>query len=94
VSSSASSAATSGSTTQSSTAKPRKLSFKDQRELEQLPEQIAELEKRQREIQAEMAAPGFYQSGPANIAKVSSELAKVGEQLNHCFERWELLENM
>lgn len=94
VSSSASSAATSGSTSQSSTAKPRKLSFKDQRELEQLPEQIAELEKRQREIQAEMAAPGFYQSGPANIAKVSSELAKVGEQLNHCFERWELLENM
>ncbi|MFO0977573.1 MAG: ATP-binding cassette domain-containing protein [Planctomycetaceae bacterium] len=85
VSSSASSAAT---------AKPRKLSFKDQRELEQLPEQIAELEKRQKQIEAEMAAPGFYQSGQANIAKLSTELAKVGEQLNHCFERWELLENM
>lgn len=86
---------TANSTTSSAaTAKPRKLSFKDQRELEQLPEQIAELEKRQKQIETEMAAPGFYQSGQANIAKVSTELAKVGEQLNHCFERWERLENM
>ncbi len=84
----------SSSASSTATAKPRKLSFKDQRELEQLPEQIAELEKRQKQIEAEMAAPGFYQSGQANIAKVSTELAKVGEQLNHCFERWELLENM
>lgn len=92
--SSVATASPSSTASSAATAKPRKLSFKDQRELEQLPEQIAELEKRQKQIEAEMAAPGFYQSGQANIAKVSTELAKVGEQLNHCFERWELLENM
>lgn len=72
--------------------KTRKLSFKDQRELEQMPDQIAKLEKRQKELQAEMAAPGFYQSSGEKIAKVTSELAAVGEKLEHCFLRWEELE--
>lgn len=72
--------------------KTRKLSFKDQRELEQMPDQIAKLEKRQKELQAEMAAAGFYQSSGEKIAKVTSELAAVGEKLEHCFLRWEELE--
>jgi ATP-binding cassette subfamily F protein uup len=73
--------------------KTRKLSFKEQRELEQLPEQIAQLEKRQKELQAEMATPGFYQSTGDRIAKVTTELASVGAKLDHCFVRWEELEN-
>ena len=72
--------------------KTRKLSFKEQRELELLPEQIAQLEKRQKELQAEMGVPGFYQSTGDKVAKVTTELAKVGEKLEHCFLRWEELE--
>lgn len=53
----------SGQTTPTSTAaavaKTRRLSFKEQRELEQMPELIASLEKRQKELEKEMAAPGF-----------------------------------
>jgi ATP-binding cassette subfamily F protein uup len=77
----------------STVAKTRRLSFKEQRELEQLPELIASLEKRQKELEKEMTAPGFYQSGGDRIAKVTTELASVGKKLEHCFLRWEELEN-
>ncbi len=72
--------------------KARKLSFKEQRELDEMPERIAGLEKRQRDLNATMASPGFYQSGGEKIAKVTIELADVSGQLDHCFRRWEELE--
>ncbi|MFM7836742.1 MAG: ABC transporter C-terminal domain-containing protein, partial [Planctomycetaceae bacterium] len=71
----------------------RRLSFKEQRELEELPERIAKLEQRQKELNAELAAPGFYQSGGTRIAAVTTELARVSDDLLHCYERWELLES-
>jgi len=40
-----------------------------------------------------MATSGFYQSGGDKIAKVTAELASVGAKLEHCFLRWEELEN-
>jgi ATP-binding cassette subfamily F protein uup len=84
---------TSSSSTTSAVAKTRRLNFKEQRELDQLPELIASLEKRQKELEKEMATSGFYQSGGDKIAKVTSELASVGAKLEHCFLRWEELEN-
>ncbi|MFN9718470.1 MAG: ATP-binding cassette domain-containing protein, partial [Planctomycetota bacterium] len=74
-------------------AKTRKLSFKEQRELEQMPERIAKLEQRQKELHAEMAAPGFYQSGGDRVTKITRELAQVSEELDHCFERWQELDS-
>jgi ATP-binding cassette subfamily F protein uup len=68
-------------------AKAKKLSFKEQRELDELPERIASLEKRQKELHAEMAVPGFYQSGGERITKAAAELAKIDADLTHCFER-------
>jgi ATP-binding cassette subfamily F protein uup len=58
-----------------------------------MPELIASLEKRQKELEKEMAAPGFYQSGGDKIAKVTTELAQVGSKLEACFLRWEELES-
>ena len=84
---------TSASAATSTVAKTRRLNFKEQRELEQLPELIASLEKRQKELEKEMSASGFYQSGGDKIAKVTTELASVGAKLEHCFLRWEELEN-
>ncbi len=88
--------ATSSASTQSASApivKTRKLSFKEQRELEQLPQQIADLERRQKTLQAEISVPGFYQSSGDKIAKVTTELAKIGAELEQCFVRWEELES-
>ena len=75
-------ASTGSSTATTPSVKTRKMSFKEQRELEQLPEQIAQLEKRQKELQAEMAVPGFYQSAGDKIARVTTELAKAGTLLS------------
>jgi ATP-binding cassette subfamily F protein uup len=71
----------------------RRLSFKEQRELEDLPERIARLEQRQKELNVEMSAPGFFQSGGTRIAAVTTELGRVSDELLHCYERWELLES-
>ncbi|MDA1231062.1 MAG: ATP-binding cassette domain-containing protein [Planctomycetota bacterium] len=72
--------------------KSKKLSFKDQRELDELPERIASLEKRQKTLHAEMAAPGFYQSGGDRITKAATELAQIEDDLAECFQRWESLD--
>lgn len=80
----------SGSTSVS--VKSRKLSFKEQRELDELPERIASLETRQKQLHAEMAAPGFYQSGGDRIAKAATELSQIDEDLVDCFQRWESLD--
>ncbi len=79
--------------TAAETAPKRRLSFREQRELEELPDRIASLEQRQKELNAEMAAPGFFQSGGTGIAAVTTELAKVSAELLQCYERWELLES-
>ena len=90
VSVSSNAGSSSGSTAVS--VKSRKLSFKAQRELDELPERIASLEKRQKQLHAEMAAPGFYQSGGDRIAKAATELAKIEDDLADGFQRWEALD--
>ena len=74
-------------------AKTRKLSFREQRELETLPDRIAQLETRQNELQQQLATPGFFQSGGSKITEVTTELSRVAEELATCYSRWELLES-
>jgi ATP-binding cassette subfamily F protein uup len=68
------------------------LSFREQRELETLPDRIANLEARQNELQQQLATPGFFQSGSSKITEVTTELSRVAEELAACYNRWELLE--
>lgn len=75
------------------TAKPRKLSFKEQRELEALPKRIEEIENRQKELHAQMADPSFYQQPREQIAAATSELEQLEEELLEKFDRWESLES-
>ena len=75
------------------TAKPRKLSFKEQRELETLPKRIEEIETRQKELHALMADPSFYQKPREEIAAATEELAQLEEELLEKFDRWESLES-
>ncbi|MCL9682747.1 ATP-binding cassette domain-containing protein [Legionella maioricensis] len=69
-----------------------KLSFNEQRELSQLPQQIEQLEKKIEALQLQMAEPQFYQQDAQAIAKVSQELAKEEASLAAAFARWEALE--
>ena len=79
---------------QSAKVKPRqksaKLSYKDQRELDKLPSDIADVEKKIEAVQADMASPEFYLQD--TIAEVNAELENLEQKLERCFERWEELE--
>ena len=73
-------------------AKPKKLTYKEQKELDSLPEKIAKLEADQAAIHAKMAEPTFYQQAGPEIARETARLEKVTAELEAAFERWTELE--
>jgi len=74
------------------TAKTRKLSYKDQRELDALPGKIEQLETEQAQLQATMGDAGFYQQSHEQVNETLERLQAVEEELEACFGRWETLE--
>ena len=70
----------------------RKLSYKDQRELEALQVTIEQLESRQAEIEAEMAGDGFYQQDHAAVKVIIDQLESTRLELESTYTRWEELE--
>ena len=70
----------------------RKLSFKEQRELENLPVLIETLEAEIRDLHADMALPQFYQQPGEKIAEVQKQLTDHKAQLVKAYARWEELE--
>ena len=78
---------------QPAAAKPRKkLSYNDQRELDQLPERIESLETQVGEYHSRVAEPSFYQQSAETIAAVQQELKALEAELATAYERWEALE--
>ena len=71
-----------------------KLSYKDQRALEQLPAEMEALEKEQAEINAQLADGSLFVSNNDKAMKLSARLAEIDEQLLEKMERWEELEEM
>jgi len=74
--------------------KPRKLSYKDQRELDGLPALIQELESEQARLSALIADPALYQRNPVDAADAVKQLASVQGKLEAAFARWEALESL
>lgn len=72
--------------------KTRKMSFKEQRELESLPAQIETLEAEIASLQARMNEPGFYQQGRDLVTQVQTELGNRRQTLEDTYLRWETLE--
>ncbi|MEK6257909.1 MAG: ATP-binding cassette domain-containing protein [Planctomycetota bacterium] len=72
--------------------RPRKLSFKEQRELEELPKRIDALEIEQASLHESMAAPSFYQQDGATIAQARQRLEALQQELAVAFDRWQSLE--
>jgi ATP-binding cassette subfamily F protein uup len=71
--------------------KPRKLSYKEQRELDGLPALIANLEAEQKQIQQAMADPHLYASDPGKAVQLHQRDAAIEEALLQALERWEAL---
>lgn len=71
-----------------------KLSYKEQRELTQLPDDIAALEKEQAELTARMSAPDYYQQEGATLRTDSQRADDIELELLEKLERWEVLEKL
>ncbi|PQJ89173.1 MULTISPECIES: ABC transporter ATP-binding protein [Aliivibrio] len=74
------------------TVKPKKLSYKLQRELEQLPETLEKLENEITELQEKVNDASFFQQDPKKTDEVLGRLAEAEQELEVAFERWEELE--
>lgn len=76
------------------TSKPKsvKLSYKEQRELEQLPQLLEELETKIAELQAEIADPAFFQQFHDITDAKLKVLSDAEAELEKAFLRWEELE--
>jgi len=71
---------------------PGKLSYKEQRELAQLPARIETLEQRQQELQTLSADPAFYKQEATVVTQRLDELRAVETELEAAYERWAALE--
>jgi ATP-binding cassette subfamily F protein uup len=72
--------------------KPRKLTFKEQKEFGELPARIEALETEQRRIQADLADPDFYRLHGEKVAGHTARLATLEKELALAYGRWEELD--
>jgi ABC transport system ATP-binding/permease protein len=72
-------------------AKPRKLSYKEQRELDALPARIEALEVEQKELGVLMASADFYAGDPVRVESAQMRYAQIDDELLQALERWETL---
>jgi len=73
-------------------AKPRKLSFKEQRELEGMEAQIHAVEAEVARIEGLFADPEFFRKNAAKVNDLTHELDTAKEQVTQLYARWEVLE--
>ena len=74
--------------------KPRKLTFKEQRERETLPDRIEALEAEQAELYKLMGEADFYRQPSDKIAAIMERLETVKHELEVCYQRWQILESV
>ncbi len=77
----------------SGSARRKKLSYKDQRELDELPSKIAALENEQAQISTRLNDPELYKGDPAEGIRLNRRFAEIEEELMNCITRWDELES-
>jgi ABC transport system ATP-binding/permease protein len=70
----------------------KKLSYKEQRELDTLPALIAQLEAEQKGISERLADPELYRQQPDEAQRLNKRFAEIDTQLMETLERWEAIE--
>jgi ATP-binding cassette subfamily F protein uup len=71
----------------------RRLSYKDQRELQALPARIEALEGEQRALETKIAGPEFYKEAAETIKASLDRVQEVGRELTTAYARWDELES-
>jgi ATP-binding cassette subfamily F protein uup len=70
----------------------RRLTYKEQRELDALPQRIEALEAELAELHQRTADPAFYRQAPAEIIRVKGRLDALQTDVAEAYRRWEELE--
>ncbi len=83
--------ATEAAPSASAPSKAKKLSYKEQRELDALPSLIETLEEEQKAIQSQLADGNLYRTDGLRAAQLAARSLQIEEQLTVALERWETL---
>jgi ATP-binding cassette subfamily F protein uup len=73
---------------------PRKLSYREQRELEGMEESILLAEAEKEELGARLADPSLYAESPEEVARVTAAYREAEERVERLYARWEELEGI
>jgi ATP-binding cassette subfamily F protein uup len=73
---------------------PRKLTFKENAELEALTPRISALEDERAQLLAQLADPAFYKSNPAQVVDANRRLPELDQELDTAVTRWAELEEI
>ena len=71
----------------------KKLSFKEKREMEDLPRRIERMEAEQEELHARIASPEFYKEPPDAIARALARIDELKGSLHDAYARWDELDS-
>jgi ATP-binding cassette subfamily F protein uup len=74
-------------------AKPRKRSYKEQRELDAIPAAIQRLEDEQSALQAAVSDPELFRRSPAEASAALQRLQRIAQELEAAYARWHMLES-
>jgi len=73
---------------------PKKLTFRENRELEEIPSLIESLEQEHEKIFKDLSDPAFYKKESAEIARAKERLESLETELEKSYQRWEALESV
>jgi ATP-binding cassette subfamily F protein uup len=76
------------------TVRPRRIGFKEKRELGELPGRIESLEAERQSLYTLMASPGFYATRGDEVAQTNQQLALVEDEIRKAYARWMELETL
>jgi ATP-binding cassette subfamily F protein uup len=71
----------------------KKLSYKEQKELETLPQTIEKLENELAQLHQQLADPALYQQGTAAVQALQTKATTAEKALETAFERWSELDS-
>lgn len=74
--------------------KPKKLGFKEQKELSELPHKIELLEQEINQLQTLINLPDFYKKPQAEVASTLEHIKKLEKELERTYQRWQELDNL
>ncbi|WP_332743720.1 ribosomal protection-like ABC-F family protein [Hydrogenophaga sp.] len=77
--------------TPAATANKKKLSYKEQREFDALPERIAALEAEQASVDSELGGGQLFNTDPTRAAQLGARHADIEAEWLRAMERWEVL---